>query len=633
MVAACRALLAAFLLAAACAYGAVDILTNNYDDARSGANPHETTLNSANVRPQTFGRLYSYAVDAPVFAQPLVVSGLDLGERGRHDVVYIATANNTVFAFDAADGTAPPLWQRALTRLPGGESAVPNGILGTPVIDRAQNVLYVVAAFADGERGGFALYALDLTDGHDRFGSPVAVAGSVRVDGIEVAFRPTSRRIAVQRAALALARGKVVVAFGGDYFEGWVFAFDQGALTTQPATFCTTCASLARVAFGVDYLDAACTFLGPGGGIWQAGRGPVVDAGGHVYFFTGNKAHIVRNGCVIPKGENACASCSFAGGCRCEGTGSRKVCRGPDTCNANESRDHTVFDTNESLVQLDPAHGLALTGWWRPANWNGGGRDGLEKNDLDLGGSGPLLIPRSNRVFGGGKEGVLYVIDAAPPSAGCTPTLQRSCLGTQPGGALVQSFAIAPAPPEPHEYYRHLLGGPVLWDRTAAAGGPLAFVWRENDVLRSYGLDREVHPCTPHADGAITHECNALATGSDYIDHHPGGILALSADGDDPASAIVWAYTYHIGGGPGRLMAWRALPEATTPERLAKLWDSDMCPEDRIDVGADFVQPTVANGRVYMATGGGRVDVFGTIPARECNPPPGGGDGPGPLLQ
>jgi PQQ-like domain len=613
---------------------AADVLTGNYDPARTGATLSETRLDTKNVAPRTFGKVASFPVDGPVLAQPLVATDVAVGQGDRRDVLYVATGGNSVYAFDARSGAPDPLWRKVLDRLPGGAPGEPQGIVGTPVIDRSDRVLYVVAAMMDGDSGRFVLHALDLADGREKFGGPVAIAGAVQVDGTNVPFRPTRTRIAVQRAALALAQDKVIVAFGGDYFEGWVFAIDRRELGAVASAFCTTCASLAKSVSHVDYLDSACTFLGPGGGIWQSGRGPAVDERGMVYFFTGNKAHIIHKGCRVPPGTNACSACSDPAGCPCVGVGQPKVCRGPETCIANQSADRRLFDTNEALIRLDPGHGLALTGWWRPANWNIDGPDGLEKNDLDLGGSGPLLLPGRDRVIGGGKQGVLYLVDVAPGPAGCVASMASSCLGAR-GPNPLQSFAIAPPPPDPMSYYRHLLGGPVLWNRTTSAGGPRAYVWRENDVLRRYALDegafRDCHSSTPAP--TATHDCASDAQGGEFIDHHPGGILALSARGDDPATAIVWAYTHLVGGGPGTLMAYRANPEAGSDGRLARLWDSDMCPGDRIDVGTEFAPPTVADGRVYMATGASRVDVFGLVPERDCTPPPAGGDGPGLLLQ
>ncbi|HEX7951457.1 MAG TPA: hypothetical protein VF523_00120, partial [Burkholderiales bacterium] len=110
----------------------------------------------------------------------------------------------------------------------------------------------------------------------------------------------------------------------------------------------------------------------------------------------------------------------------------------------------------------------------------------------------------------------------------------------------------------------------------------------------------------------------SVAASRERIDHHPGGILSISADGDRPDSAIVWAYTGSGGNGPGLLMAFRALPDAATPDRLQQIWNSDACAGDAIEVGATFASPSVSNGRVYVATGSNRVDVFGLIPPRPC---------------
>ncbi|MEO6024513.1 MAG: hypothetical protein ABIP64_15645, partial [Burkholderiales bacterium] len=406
---------------------------------------------------ETFGHVGSYAVDGPVFGQPLIATGIDIAHIGRHDALYITTANNFVYAFDANDVSATPLWQRSLTDLPNGNSASVTGILSTPVIDRTTNSIYVVAGLMEGTDARFVLHALDLADGSDKQAEPVVIDGSVRVDDSSVSFQPSNRRIAVQRAGLAIAQNKVIVAFGGDFFEGWVFAYDKSNLKAPPAVFCTTCASRSKAVSRVDYLDSTCTLLGPGGGIWQSGRGPVVDANGKVYFFTGNKQHVIKDGCIIPSSDNACAKCSADEGCVCKGNRSSKACRGPDACIANGAKDSKVFDTNEALIQLDSGAGLKLTAWFRPENWNASGVNGLEFNDLDLGGSGPVLIPNTNRIIGGGKQGVMYVLDTTRSSASCAPSLSETCMP-----APLQSFQIAPIPPAPKEFYRQILGGPVL---------------------------------------------------------------------------------------------------------------------------------------------------------------------------
>ena len=218
-----------------------------------------------------------------------------------------------------------------------------------------------------------------------------------------------------------------------------------------------------------------------------------------------------------------------------------KVCRGPDTCIAHEARNRKLFDVNESLIQLDPRKGLRLTGWFRPANWDEFGVDGLEMSDLDLGGSGPVLIPGTTRLIGGGKQGVLYLLDTAQPRSPCIASLTNTCLSPASPNP-VQSFQVAPPPPPPNEYYRQLFGGPVIWSRPANQGGSLAFVWRENDYLRSYPVSDKFEGCDTNRPAPTTSQnCPSSAQSTDFVDRHPGGILALSADGVDASTAIVWA--------------------------------------------------------------------------------------------
>jgi hypothetical protein len=608
-----RACLVALLAVAASSGGGMaapgDVLTQGYNADRTGAQLEETTLNVDTVRPSTFGKVASLPVDGYVHAQPLVVNDLRMPDGASVDVVYVATGNNSVFAFDVTEDRRRLLWKRHLGVASAERGRSDIGILSTPVIDRATGTLFVVTGAIEDGTGRYALHALDLRDGRDGHGGPVPVAGSVTVDGEAIAFDPTDKRIAVQRAALALAGGKLIVAFGGDFFEGWVFAFDTADLRRPPSAFCTTCVSRVRSISGVDYLSAACTFIGPAGGIWQSGRGPVVDPRGRVYFFTGNKAHIVRPGCLIPEGANECATCAVPGGCPCTGVGQEKVCRGPDTCHANRSLDGRSFDVNDALVKLDPAESLRVVGWFRPHYWNAGGMHGLEFNDLDLGGSGPLRIPGTSRLIGGGKDGVLYLLDAELP---------------QDRPAALQSFVIAPPPNPPLQYYRHILGGPVLWPRADDPDGSRLYVWRTNDTLRSYRITDRFADCDRRdVRPPGTENCRSIATSLDRIDHHPGGNLSISAHGTIAGSAIVWASTSFVGNGPGKLMAFDAIPRPAAPDRLEKLWDSDACAGDAIEAGSTFAPPTVSKGRVYVATGADRVDVFGPISARPCEFAPG----------
>lgn len=195
-------------------------------------------------------------------------------------------------------------------------------------------------------------------------------------------------------------------------------------------------------------------------------------------FFIGNEAHFIHDGCPVAPSANACATCTGQVPCACQGVGSAKVCRGPDTCAVNATPDGATFDLHDAMVRLDPVRGLGVTGWFRPGNWNIASPERLEINDLDLGGSGPLLIPGTDRLIGAGKQGVTYLLDARRPGTTCAATTTSSCLA-HPSDAPVQAFRIAPAPPSPDQYYRHVFGGPVLWSRPAGAGGAVAYFWRQ----------------------------------------------------------------------------------------------------------------------------------------------------------
>lgn len=248
-------------------FGKVGVYTQHNNNARSGANLRETTLTPANVNVRQFGLLFRHVVDDQVFAQPLYVPGLELG-GGRHNVVVVASAANTVYAFDA-DRAAAPYWQVNL----GPPASVEQhhfwcldilgnmGIIGTPVIDPDAKALYVVALTH--ENGGFVqrLHALDLRTGADRPGSPVVIAAA--------GFDPVLEN---QRPALLLSKGSLFVGYSSHcdvgVYHGYLFRFDPrtlqqtGVLNTTPD--------------------------GEGGSIWQSGQGPAADEDGTIYFATSN---------------------------------------------------------------------------------------------------------------------------------------------------------------------------------------------------------------------------------------------------------------------------------------------------------------------------------------------------------
>ncbi len=244
----------------------VNVVTQHNDLARTGQNLSETTLTPANVNVNQFGLLFRNTVDNQVYAQPLVVSAVNIG-GGTHNVVYVATTSNSVYAFDADTGTQ--YWHvnlgTPISNADYGAGCVDingnAGIIGTPVIDPTGGMLYVVNSLNSAGVFSFMLHALDITTGADRTGSPVQITNA--------GFTPLTQN---QRAGLALANGNLLIPFSshcdmGNY-HGFLFSYD-------PST-------LAKVAV----FNASPT--GNGNSLWMSGQGPAVDSSGNMYFGTSN---------------------------------------------------------------------------------------------------------------------------------------------------------------------------------------------------------------------------------------------------------------------------------------------------------------------------------------------------------
>jgi hypothetical protein len=248
--------------------GTAAVLTHHNDLARTGQNLQETALTPSTVNAAGFGKLFSYPVDAQVYAQPLYVPNVTIKNASRN-VVYVATENNTVYAFDA-DGVAPSaLWQVNLG--PGAPSSDTEGIspllgiTGTPVIDNATGTMYVVTD--TGTNRTFHLHALDITSGQERFGGPVQITATIPGTGGESSNGQVSLSGGCyQRSGLALLNGVIYISFG-HCLHGWVLGYDSTSLA-QVAVFNTTP-------------------NGQGGAIWMGGGAPAADANGNLYVITG----------------------------------------------------------------------------------------------------------------------------------------------------------------------------------------------------------------------------------------------------------------------------------------------------------------------------------------------------------
>jgi uncharacterized protein (TIGR03437 family) len=335
---------------AALALAQVNVLNVNYDRQQTGANLEETSL-TPQVNWSTFGKVGTYPVDGQVYAQPLYVTGVAIG-GATYNVLYVATMNNSVFAFNAdAPQSTTPLWQMNFgPPVPAGlfnffDILPAIGILGTPAIDANAQVLYVVSdtlppgAFSNPI---FQLHALSLIDGHEMLGGPVQVAASATGNGAgsdngTIAFDAYQQ---LQRPGLILANGNLYIAFGshadaGNY-HGWMLRYNSSTLQLMAA-------------FNSSPNGRQSAF-------WHSGRAPAVDSNGDVYAATGNG--------------------DFDG----------------------------VVNFGESVLRL-AGDDLSLLDWYTPQEWSS-----LNDQDEDVGSAGTILIPNSNLVLSGGKSGLLYLI-------------------------------------------------------------------------------------------------------------------------------------------------------------------------------------------------------------------------------
>jgi outer membrane protein assembly factor BamB len=283
----------ATLSVTAASSAAADVLTYKNDAARTGQNLTETVLTPANVKPSTFGLLRTLAVDGKVDAQPLFLAALTIS-GGVHNVVFVATEHNSVYAFDADRGTR--LWQVSL--LGAGESLSDDrgcsqvtpeiGITSTPVIDRSAGAIYVVAMSKKGFTYHQRLHALDVTTGAELFNGPKEITGTFPTSSGSTAFEPGQYE---ERASLLLANGAVYTSWTSHCdiapYTGWIIAYEASTLA-QTAV-----------------LNVAPNSGGKGPAIWMSGGGPAADGSGNIYLLTANgvfETTLDANG--FPKGKD-----------------------------------------------------------------------------------------------------------------------------------------------------------------------------------------------------------------------------------------------------------------------------------------------------------------------------------------
>jgi hypothetical protein len=254
------------------------VWTAQYNNDRTGANIYESILTTSNVNTKQFGLLFSRQVDGVIYAQPLFVPAVTIGVS-TSNVVYVATMNNSVYAFDADNpSNSVPLWRvnfGAPLQIPPGEVYLGNqiGIMGTPVIDATNGTMYVVALTVAGGLNTYSLHALDITNGQEKFNGPVVIQGYVpgtASDGRNGLLAFLAGNV-LQRPALTLYQSKVLVAFGAlsdsYFYHGWIISYNAATLK-QTSIVCTTP-------------------NGSKGGVWMSGVGIATDSNG-IYFIVGD---------------------------------------------------------------------------------------------------------------------------------------------------------------------------------------------------------------------------------------------------------------------------------------------------------------------------------------------------------
>jgi uncharacterized membrane protein len=335
--------------------------TYHNDNMRTGQNTGETVLTTSNVNHNQFGKLFAYPLDGIAFASPLYVESVNIG-GAYHNVVYVATEHDSVYAFDADGLSNNPLWHvsflsNGVTPIPACDTGectdIPTeiGITGTPVIDKTTGTMYLVAATKEnGSHYYQRLHALDIKTGAEKFGGPVIISGSVpgSGDGSSGGSVPFSALYEGQRPGLLLNNGVVYIGFGshGDNhpWHGWVIGYNAGTL--QQAMIYNVSPN------------------GYGGGIWQGGGGLATDATSDIYFSTGNGTF------DLDTGGN---------------------------------------DYGDSAQKISPSG--SVVDYFTPHDQNN-----MNVNDLDLGSGGPVLLldqpgPYPHELITAGKSGTLYVVN------------------------------------------------------------------------------------------------------------------------------------------------------------------------------------------------------------------------------
>jgi hypothetical protein len=555
------------------ASSASNILTGQYNGFRTGANSSETILTPSNVTASDFGYLYSLPVDtAPVFAQPLVFHNLTINGTQYCTVVFVATMDNYIYAFNGDEPptqAAPYIWKSAQFGTPVTYGPyigfTTMGIMDTPVIDANNQILYFVSLAQ--ESGGLAgwtyrLHAISLTTGTEFFPANQAAPGGVVISGSVPGDGDDSTGgmvpfIAAQekpRAALLDVNGTIYTAFGfgnptsetesSGHYHGWSFAYKSclaGSLTcaTDPPCFTGSNCGLQQISILVTTPNSHA------GGIWMSGRGPASDGAGNVFLSVGN-------GCKYDVNPALC---------------------GPD------GYSESVLNVTNLDFYVPNATTIAQ----------------LDYNDEDLDAAGILMIPpvapatASKYLLAGAKTGTVTLLN---------PTGLAAQSGN-PVQAFQSTAATAECPANLPVYGEPALGtksnpgtcdelhSPVYYSRGSTG---YLYVWGYFDALRAYSFNTS---------GQEQFNPTPVATYSGASKPGNGGLLAVSSNGT--ASPILWAVTGTTNFAKGSLSAYRLWNPETNAPVLSPLWDSSDNGVSFFSVQR-FTSPVVSNGKVFVTT-------------------------------
>jgi hypothetical protein len=509
------------------AWGQVSVLENRYSGARNSVNTQETVLTTGNVNVNTFGKLFSLPVSGSMYAQPLYVPHVTIPGKGIHNVLYVCTMNDVVLAYDADVSSSTALWRVAFTNPSAGITPVPisditkdSNIIGSVGIESTPVI--------DASTNTIYLVARTKENGkyYQRLHALDITTGAEKFGGPAVIQATVSGSAGtgglLSFDPLRENQRSALALVNGVVLIAW--AAHSGSFPYHGWVMGYRAGDLTQAP------AVLCTSPDSGrAGIWQSGSGPVVDQNGFAYYFLG---------------------------------------------------DGTLWDGirnfGSSALKLNPAAGLSVADYFTPSDYSM-----LDADDLDLGASGPVSIPGTNLIAGGGKTGVMYLLS--------TDNLGQE---SQTDAGVAQEWTATTG---------EIHGVPVFWHSPSL--GPLLYLWTGPDVLKAFHFNGATFDTTPVMMGSTP------AGGGE-----PGAVLTVSSNGTTPNTGIVWATVPAKPAGEATVAGTLHAYDASNLSR--ELWNSQQdASRDSAGNLAKYVPPVVANGKVYLATFSNAVYVYGTIAA------------------